>query len=386
MSAHDAMMSELKRSLMAEPSVPAPRRPIPAAAAAAAMGLSGKKRDAPEVSARVMAPNKVTKFGTRGMPSMPRTPSGERATGGASSGKHKIAESDTAVSKSSKKPMFAKEKNLAADGHASKRETDEKAMRYARMLREGTNDVPGILAAVDQKGNALIPYKHQRQAVQKSVGRNVNYMLLAHDAGTGKTATFFQILAAMELMVKGGARAVITVPKSTLRQWQSCAKTWLNLANKDVVIVQTNKKEEIKEDMLHRVRVLIITHTLVSNLYKVNWEKKKRGPGQKISEWVLKPGVALHPFWKERWDLMGVDEVCVALFSNPTPCPLIPHHLLRQRVPLPLLQALHAQSRYRLVPRTPPARERHGPHRQRANRRLSQAHCAHRHAGIQQTP
>ena len=139
------------------------------------------------------------------------------------------AEASTAAAK---RPMFKKEKNLASDGHASTREADDKAMRYVRVLQEGAHGVPGILSTYDGDGEVLIPYMHQRQAVKKAAEKHREYILLAHDAGTGKTATFFQLLAAMELIVGGGACCIITVPPATLPQWEETAHDWLNLKQK----------------------------------------------------------------------------------------------------------------------------------------------------------
>ena len=220
-----------------------------------------------------------------------------------------------------KKGMFKKEKLLSTNGHASTREDGERAMRYVRILQEGANGVPGILAVNDVNGEPLIPYSHQRQAVKKAAETSRNFMLLAHDAGTGKTATFFQLFAAMELLVKGGARAVITVPPATLNQWEETAHNWLNLKHKGICIVRTNKIKDVDAMMLRRVRVLIISRQLLAMLYKQCWELKKRYEqderGNWVNKWIRKEGVPLHPFWCEKWDLMGVDEAYVAMLSNP---------------------------------------------------------------------
>ena len=219
------------------------------------------------------------------------------------------------------KPMFKKETNLAADGHASTREADDKAMRYVRILQKGANGVPGILAETDPHGDPLIPFMHQRQAVKKAAEQQRQFMLLAHDAGTGKTATFFQLFAAIELLVSGGARCVVTVPPSTLPQWQETADNWLNLKHKADVIVVTNKTKDIDALTLQRVRVLVISRHLLAALYKQCWEYKQKYEqterGHWVGKWVRKEGVPLHPFWEEKWDLLGVDEAYVLQESNP---------------------------------------------------------------------
>jgi len=290
MSSRNAEMSELERELMAQPPPSPEQKPLRASEAAAMLRAPSSCAPAPAT------------------PSVSSKAAGKRPV------------EAEAPKPAAKKAMFKKEKNLAADGHASTREADDKAMRYVRILQEGANGVPGILAVADRNGDPLIPYMHQRQAVKKAAESNRQFMLLAHDAGTGKTATFFQLLAAMELLVSGGARAIVTVPPSTLDQWQDTANDWLNMRNKGLCIVRTNKIKEIDPMMLKRVRVLIISRHLLALLYKQCWEYKPKyeqtDRGHWVGKWVRKEGFPLHPFWEEKWDLMGVDEAHV---RNPHP-------------------------------------------------------------------
>jgi len=221
----------------------------------------------------------------------------------------------------------------------SERET--KASRYTRRLQEGLNPtgechIPGILAETDVGGEALLPYEHQRQACSMACVRGTEYVVLAHDAGTGKTATLFQILAAMELCVGGGATAIVTVPPATLPQWEQTAHDWLNLPNKHTAILCTNKAEKVTKSALEKVRVLVITRHLLARLYKSCWEYVKEhhqnGRGNWVGAWQLKPGQPIHPLFTKKWTLMGVDEAYVfsyrtlSLRAHPTP-PHWPHRL-----------------------------------------------------------
>jgi hypothetical protein len=306
MSRHDVAMDALERDLLSRPAQPPPKKPVPAAEAAAMMGLSGVPAGGGEH---------------------------EQAPAPSDSRKRKAPEGEQAVSNDAKKIMLRKEKKLAANGHASRRDENAQAMHYMRVLQEGAQNVKGIMAVKDGHGDPIIPYSHQRQAVRRCAPNSVHFMLLAHDAGTGKTATFFQLLAALELMVGGGARTIIPVPPSTLDQWEETAHTWLNLKHKGICIVATQKKSLLDASLLKRVRVLIITRHALAALYKQCWEWKPKCEGQKHGMWARKIDpdtggvVPLTQFWKERWDLLGIDEACVALFSNPTPCPLIPQHV-----------------------------------------------------------
>ena len=141
-------------------------------------------------------------------------------------------------------------------------------------------------------------------------------------SGTGKTATFFQLLAAHELVVGGGARAIVTVVPSTLSQWEETAHNWLSMKHKDVCIVTTNRLKDVDEMMLRRVRVLIISRHLLAALYRQCWEWKqkheKTEKGVWVGKWVRREGVPMHPFWLEKWDLLGVDEAYAAFNDRTT--------------------------------------------------------------------
>lgn len=236
----------------------------------------------------------------------------EVKTGTMETGAGSLGAASSAGKGSNPKAMFNKETNLAADGHASTQEEDDKAMRYVRILQKGTKGVPGILACKDESGDPLIPFMHQRQAVKKAADSSRSFMLLAHDAGTGKTATFFQLYAALELLVGGGARCIVTVPPSTLSQWEETAHNWLNLRHKDDVILCTNKEKLITKDLLKRVRVLVISRHLLARVYKTCFhyvsEHHKNERGHWKGEWDRIPGTELHPLLQEKWDLLGVDE------------------------------------------------------------------------------
>lgn len=142
-------------------------------------------------------------------------------------GAKRVAEAPPYMERPSKTAMAMKKEktNLASQGHASTREADEKALRYVKILQRGANGVSGILATHDEQGAELIPYSHQRQAVKFCAAATGEAKLIAHDAGCGKTATFFQLMAAIELLVGGGACAIVTVPPACISQWEVCTVT-----------------------------------------------------------------------------------------------------------------------------------------------------------------
>lgn len=246
-------------------------------------------------------------------------PLGRAASHAARDAAHPYAKPDK-VDKTDKKSeldqttdLIRKEREKA--GGVSSRET--KASRYTRRLQEGLDPtgnchIPGIMAVRGVKGELLLPYEHQRQACSMACVKDMQALLLAHDAGTGKTATFFQILAAMELCVGGGATAIITVPPATLAQWEQTAHDWLNLPDKRGGIVVTNKADRLTDQVLQRVRVLIISRHLLAKVYKSCWEWVKEhhqtARGHWVGAWVQKPGVSIHPLFTKKWTVLGVDE------------------------------------------------------------------------------
>lgn len=243
------------------------------------------------------------------------------------------------------RPGKEKEQSTASsDGRVSIREDSEKSSQYRRMLQNGTKQVGGIMSVLDEDGDPLVEYDHQRQFVKRAASNTCSFMLLAHDAGLGKTATWFQLFALVEILKvkrdgsRGGARGIVVCPTSCMTQWEDTANVWLNLPNKKISIVQANKGRMIDADMLRRVRVLIISKGILSALYTACWECKSRFEknerGHWVSKWVRKEGVPLHPFWREKWDLLGIDE---AHFMSVTPPRTLYTHTLRKLSPHPAL-------------------------------------------------
>lgn len=72
----------------------------------------------------------------------------------------------------------------------------------------------------------------------------------------------------------------------------------------------TNQAALITQQLLDKVRVLIISRHLLARLYKINWSYEKgverNASGRWVSRWCRKPNKALHPIWSKKWDLLGV--------------------------------------------------------------------------------
>lgn len=230
--------------------------------------------------------------------------------------------------KAGKSPKIKSETNLSCEGHESTRnDSNKQSVLYRTLLQTGIIEkgtgrvlVAGILSKTDKENNELIEYDHQRQFVKKAAHGNREFILCAHEAGLGKTASFLQLMAMLEVLKinkdgsRGGCRAIVVAPPSCLNQWEDTAHTWLNIPNKKICIVQTTRRRMIDVELLRRVRVLIISRHLLEKLFTECWEFKakyeKNARGSWVGKWVRKDGVPLHPFWRERWDLLGIDEVC----------------------------------------------------------------------------
>jgi hypothetical protein len=105
----------------------------------------------------------------------------------------------------------------------------------------------------------------------------------------------------------------VTVPPSTLPQWEETAHTWLNSDRiKPETILVTNKASLVSYEKLATVRVLVISRHLLARLYKTcfhyeeRYEQNERGNW--ISKWIRTDGKPLHPLFKIPWDLLCVDE------------------------------------------------------------------------------
>ena len=202
--------------------------------------------------------------------------------------------------------VFLSEKNDAAN------KIDEMTYR----LRKGCEGVKGILASRDSDGKELVPYPHQLSALTRVINSRVDFFLIAHEAGMGKTALVFMIKAAFELKKMsngrrcGGCRTIISVPPSTLAQWEQTAIDWLRLPTSKIVV--TNRSSDITAEVLENVRVLIVSRQLISKLYAdcfkiVSRRNEQTGQYYSVTERL---NVPLHPLFRREnaWDLMIVDE------------------------------------------------------------------------------
>tara|TARA_B100000575_G_scaffold115662_2_gene91979 strand:- start:1202 stop:1759 length:558 start_codon:yes stop_codon:yes gene_type:complete len=179
------------------------------------------------------------------------------------------------------------------------------------------NGVTGIMAKHDLDGKDLLPYDHQRTCVKKFT--KLQWGMIAHDAGLGKTATAIQLFCAAWILNGGDGTMIITAPSATLSQWESTAHDWLNIPDKRTSIIKTTKAALITSELLKTCRVLITTRHCIANCYKSCYHFNKQhhtsARGAWVGEWERVPGdVPLHPIFtpvenRPRWTMMVADEV-----------------------------------------------------------------------------
>lgn len=220
-------------------------------------------------------------------------------------------------------------------------ELEDRRKQFKRVLQEGANDIPGIMATHDADGKELEPFEHQRQAVKRALPEWVRFFFLAHDPGLGKTATIAQLIAAMEITKRnadgelvGGVRAIISVPPITMEQWYDCFVTWFNQrVSRDEILV-TNRTNNITREALQKARFVVISRSTIAHIYKTCFEQPiaDRARGEAVARkgtWRRKPGVPLHPLYEMEWDLFAVDEAHFA--RNPSTVCCVAHAELAKK-------------------------------------------------------
>ena len=220
--------------------------------------------------------------------------------------------------------------------HQQQSTREEKASFYTKCLQDGKHGIAGIMAKCDMDGKALLPYDHQRTCVKKFT--KLEWGLIAHDAGLGKTATAFQLFCAAWILGGGSGTMIITAPSATLDQWESTAHDWLNLPNKREAIFKTTKAATITTALLKTCKVLITTRHCIANCYKSCYRFNKKhhqsARGAWVGAWERTPDTPLHAIFLPvqngpRWSLMVADESshsCLRTRSTRRLSPLHTHY------------------------------------------------------------
>ncbi|MBE36410.1 MAG: hypothetical protein CMI16_12785 [Opitutaceae bacterium] len=183
----------------------------------------------------------------------------------------------------------------------------DQAERYARLLREGNETTPGIMAREGPDGRELTPFPHQRRFVKMLMGQlgRCSWIALLHEAGLGKSATTIQAFCALWLKHGGDVSMVVSVPSATLPQWEETAHTWTTLPAS--AILATNKTEALPAtaEEMAKLRVLIVSHHTVQRLYKALVPGSKTPP----SAGTVARAKLL---FEKRWELYAADEGALA--------------------------------------------------------------------------
>jgi hypothetical protein len=237
-------------------------------------------------------------------------------------------------------PVIPKGKAPMEDGPRAEQSTqDEKAIKYRRALVNGTANFAGIMRAQNRMGDENVPYAHQRVAVKQIASKSTSFKVLAHDMGTGKTATVLQSVAAEAVMLERVPKVLITAPTSTLQQWKDTVLDWLRIPESRILV--TNELKKVTRGALMEKDLVIVSRDLLSNAYATYMRKYEKHHsietpyGQRwVSSWdrigydgaeAMRPIHVLFDVpddaskgWFGVWDVFAIDEGVLFIILKPT--------------------------------------------------------------------
>ena len=211
------------------------------------------------------------------------------------------------------------------DAKRQKVATDAKIARFTNALvgtrenkgplRERRLTVCGIL------GRKNIPYEHQRRCAKWVLIEQRTRAIFAHDPGTGKTFTCFLFVAAKQVYNHNKVQKVlISAPASCLEQWANEAINTLSTSAKRVLKVV--RLSQVTEESIASHDVIIVSRNLIGNAYSSchQWvpQHSQNERGHWISKWDRKPGTELHPIFRVKFSVFGIDELVRGIHTSPT--------------------------------------------------------------------
>ena len=189
----------------------------------------------------------------------------------------------------------------------SVRETPSTISGYTTTLREYS-----ILNRYDRDGAELFPFDHQREAVEFC--SELEWAVIAHAAGLGKSATICQLFALLWLAVKNKdagkeASLIITAPSSVLEQWCSTIQDWLRV-NKHRMIVTRCLADLSDMKKVEDATVIIVSRDTLSNAYATCHEKVTENGKTFYRRMRDESGdeVPLHPVYARTYTMGAFDE------------------------------------------------------------------------------
>ena len=143
---------------------------------------------------------------------------------------------------------------------------------YKRVLRNGGMRHRNRTTHEDNN-----PWPHQMQAVNQLLQHGgLPFLIVNHEMGTGKTATVFQMYAALvaKQMYNISQRyptLIISVPSTTMEQWRVTARNWLNLkdaqGNHNDYVLATNSSDELQANFQNK-KVIITTPGCLTQIHR----------------------------------------------------------------------------------------------------------------------
>jgi hypothetical protein len=168
------------------------------------------------------------------------------------------------------------------------------------------------------------PWPHQKAVVNKFLEYGgLPFLVVNHEMGTGKTATTAQIYAGlctlrMEACNNDAVSMMISVPTTTMEQWRSTMKNWLDLRDysgitnnmhDDNILVTNNAKDlqQLSKDK----RIIITTPGCLNQLHRVCYVYKHdliQDSKGRMKGGFTRTGVVV-PLFDRQFDILVIDEV-----------------------------------------------------------------------------
>lgn len=200
---------------------------------------------------------------------------------------------------------------------------------FTKRLVDGLQSRRGILSLTDQLGREQRPFSHQEDFVRRFVRPEVEVLVAAHCAGSGKTGLALMCFAAIHL-IEDNACGVFVVPPSLLEQWYSSARDWLRhmdetgsgIADSDLIVPR--KRRDLTDSAVRTAKIVILSSYLVADLFRESFEPVEKAflcetTRRWRSGWRPKPG-GTHPLFEREWSFLCVDEVHVSRNSSTFVC------------------------------------------------------------------
>jgi hypothetical protein len=209
------------------------------------------------------------------------------------------------------------EKHDAGDEESKKRKAEEKLTKFTDLLTGASNKIKGPLrerrlSVGGRIGRINRPFAHQRDFCKKMPLKGRSRKLMLHDPGLGKTTTFLLFVASKQTVHYNKVqKTLVSVPAACIDQWYAELVNTIRISASRVV--KTNKLSHITESSLQSHDFFIVSKDLIGNAFASCFEWKQMYEQNEnnhwVSGWSRKADTELHPLFKTKFSILGIDEV-----------------------------------------------------------------------------